>query len=174
MPQAVCQRLARHAAEGKVVYTDKPQTVVAGIMVTGFVPRQTGYEQIGSGFCCDERGSVPDYLPDDQSLLIHTSRGVVLVFGCAHAGVVNTLMYAETLSEKPIYALIGGMHLRSASDERIERTLEEIEKREIGILGPMHCTGDTATEMMRERFPDAYRQMAGGEAIVVEARPSVA
>ena len=78
----------------------------------------------------------------------------MVLLGCAHAGVVNTLRYVRELTgRKPIHAVLGGMHMPEASSQRIDRTIEHF--RELGIvrLGPAHCTGTAATAAMWSAFP---------------------
>ncbi|MEW6515524.1 MAG: MBL fold metallo-hydrolase [candidate division FCPU426 bacterium] len=96
-----------------------------------------------------------DELPDDQALFFETRQGLVVLLGCAHAGVVNTVEYIRGLKPgRPFQAVIGGMHLHAASAERMRRTLEALDRFAIGLLVPAHCTGSLATTAMRRRFGD--------------------
>ena len=88
--------------------------------------------------------------------MFDTGDGLVVLLGCAHAGVVNTLRYVRRLApDRPIHAVLGGMHLLNASPERITRTVEAL--RELGVqrLGPAHCTGAKATARLWHEFPQA-------------------
>lgn len=131
-----------------------PQRVCDGIHITGPVPRLTDFEDTGGAFFADEACLHPDELPDDQAAFLETSSGTVVILGCAHAGVINTLRYVRHLTDqRPIHTVIGGMHLLSAGENRIRRTVEELRRLEVKQLLPMHCTGfDAAARLWRE-FP---------------------
>ena len=84
---------------------------------------------------------------------IETPAGVVVLLGCAHSGVVNTLEFIrERTGRKPIRAIVGGMHLGSASDDRVTRTIEALKQMDVGGLWPCHCTGPTATARLMAAF----------------------
>ena len=91
-----------------------------------------------------------DTIPEDQALVIETPKGLVVVAGCGHAGIVNTLEYALKITEKKnVYAIVGGFHLMSATEAHMRWTGEKL--REFGvehILGA-HCTGINAVQQLR-------------------------
>lgn len=129
----------------RLVSTVAPVEVGLGLQVTGQIPRTNGLEDAGGPFFLDEACEHPDPLVDDQALVIRTGGGVVVVLGCAHAGVINTLKYVEQLTGgAPVRAVLGGMHLGAASCERIEWTIEELRRREIPQVAAAHCTGPNA------------------------------
>jgi 7,8-dihydropterin-6-yl-methyl-4-(beta-D-ribofuranosyl)aminobenzene 5'-phosphate synthase len=139
----------------ELVFTSEPTEVGEGIFVTGQVPRLTDYEDVGGAFFLDENCSQPDTIPDDQSIYFETAKGLVVLLGCAHSGVVNTLEYiAKLTGRKEIYAVIGGMHLGAASAERLEATAEVIRRLNVQLLAPIHCTGINAVTFLRTRFPE--------------------
>jgi 7,8-dihydropterin-6-yl-methyl-4-(beta-D-ribofuranosyl)aminobenzene 5'-phosphate synthase len=83
---------------------------------------------------------------DDQALYVETPAGLVVVLGCAHAGVVNTLDYvAELTGRSRVYAVLGGMHLVRANQPRLEATVAALERYGVQKVGPAHCTGMRAT-----------------------------
>ena len=91
---------------------------------------------------------------DDQALFLDSRGGTVVLLGCAHAGVVNTLHYIRELTGgKPIRAVIGGMHLAAAYGKRMARTIEDLRRLDVESLGPAHCTGITATAQLWHAFP---------------------
>jgi 7,8-dihydropterin-6-yl-methyl-4-(beta-D-ribofuranosyl)aminobenzene 5'-phosphate synthase len=139
----------------RVVKTESPTAIADGLMVTGSVPRVTDFEDTGGRFFVDAACSTPDCLSDDQSLFFETREGIVVLLGCAHSGVINTLRYISDLSGgKPIHAVIGGMHLANASPERISRTIEELGRLGVRLLSPAHCTGMRAAAAMWLAFPN--------------------
>ena len=133
--------------------------------VTGPIPRETDYEDAGGALFLDPEGHFPDPFLDDQALWIPTSRGLVIVVGCAHAGVINTLMYVRHLTgESRIRAVIGGFHLLHASRHRLERTLEALRLLAPKAIFPCHCTGSEAMRLLQDTFGTAAsRGFAGRE-----------
>jgi len=88
-------------------------------------------------------------------LYIQTPAGVVVILGCAHSGVVNTLDYiSELTGQQKIYAVLGGMHLIRASTERLEATTEAFKRYGVSAIGTAHCTGTKATAYLRSRLPE--------------------
>lgn len=146
-----------------------PVEVLPGIFLTGEIPRETGYEDVGGPFVLDESGTVPDPIADDQALFFGTAEGTVVLLGCAHAGVVNTLSHVLRLTNgDKIHAVLGGMHLVNASPERINRTMAAL--RDLGVrrLGPAHCTGDLATATMWSEFLQACVPCSVGSRFVFQ------
>ncbi len=145
--------LLRERIAGSLIYTPEPTTICAGATVTGQVPRLTDFEDTGGDFCSDERCERSDPLLDDQSLILDVADGIIVVLGCAHSGVVNTLRYVQSLDPtKPLAAVLGGMHLYSASPDRLARTIEELGSMNPGLLVPAHCTGPQAAAALAAAF----------------------
>lgn len=146
------RRLLREKAEW--VPVEKPVELGGGLKLTGPIPRRTDFEDTGGAFVLDEACTQPDELPDDQAAFIETEAGTVVVLGCAHAGVINTLNYIRELTEnRPIHTVIGGMHLVNAGEKRIGQTVSALEKLNVQKLYPCHCTGFTATARLANAFP---------------------
>jgi 7,8-dihydropterin-6-yl-methyl-4-(beta-D-ribofuranosyl)aminobenzene 5'-phosphate synthase len=149
------KRIAR-GQRANVFETLEPTPVPGGLMVTGPIPRETDFEDTGGAFFLDRECRHPDPLQDDQALFFESERGTVVLLGCAHAGAVNTLRYARELTgNKPIHAVIGGMHLVKASSERLGRTIEELRHCGVERVGAAHCTGMAATAALWNAFPGA-------------------
>lgn len=141
-------------SSNRLIATTQPTTVFDGLTATGPVPRLTDFEDTGGSFFLDEACMRPDPLEDDQSVFFDTTEGTVVLLGCAHSGVINTLRYIHQLTDnRPIRTVIGGMHLIGASPHRIERTVEELHRFGIGRLAPVHCTGMPATIALWNAFP---------------------
>lgn len=147
-----------------VRYVDKPTEILAGIWLTGPVPHRHREETLaGNPFFLDTRGEQPDLFEDDQAIWVRTSGGVIILLGCAHAGVINTLDYiCELEGNTSIRAIIGGMHLRSASQARLTWTLTRLRGYNLGLIVPLHCTGEAATKALADTFgPRCHRGGAG-------------
>lgn len=106
----------------------------------------------------DPEGTSPDPLEDDQSLVIRSPKGLVLLLGCCHAGVVNTIGHArEQTGEERVYALIGGTHLGFCSPEQVEATVEALRAFGIRRIAAGHCTGFSASARLQREFPAAFQ-----------------
>lgn len=149
-----------------IAWTKLPATIFPGVFVTGQVPRTNDYEDTGGAFFVDEKCHKPDELLDDQTLFIESPKGLVVVFGCAHSGVVNTLDYiSKLIGHTKIYAAIGGMHLLNANPARIANTIEAFKKYEIQKIVPLHCTGPKAMQKFKTAFGDKCLLLGAGEQI---------
>jgi len=138
----------------QLVLTEKPTSISSGLMVTGPVPRVTDFEDTGGPFFLDAQCAKPDPLVDDQAVFFDSTEGTAVLLGCAHAGVINTLRYVRQLTdERPIHAVLGGMHLGGASAQRLKRTIDELREMNIHRLGPAHCTGRAATAALWDALP---------------------
>jgi len=138
-----------------LIWTKQPTEIYQGVFVTGEIPRLTKFEDTGGPFFLDQECRHPDRLADDQAVFFESARGTVVLLGCAHAGVINTLEYVRRLTDdKPIHAVMGGMHLVSASQQRLDRTIEALRQLNVTRLGPAHCTGMTATMKLWDAFPE--------------------
>lgn len=138
-----------------IVWTQNPTEVVPEIWATGPIPRRHPLEDTGGLFWSDAHHSKTDDLWDDQALYIETLEGLVVIFGCAHAGVINTLNYITNLTgQNQFYAVLGGMHLVHASQKRIQVTLEYLRKYDVQVVGANHCTGPKAISILRQELGD--------------------
>jgi len=138
--------------------TTKPVKITDNIMTTGEVPMVTDFEEVDSNlFVREDTGFKPDELLDDQALVINTKQGLVVILGCAHRGIINTLYHAQQLtSTKHIHMVLGGCHLINATEERIWLTITAL--RELGVqrIGVSHCTGLPAAAIMAQEFGDSF------------------
>jgi 7,8-dihydropterin-6-yl-methyl-4-(beta-D-ribofuranosyl)aminobenzene 5'-phosphate synthase len=128
------------------------------VLVTGEIPRTNAFEQgIPSHYREMDGRLEPDPLiHDDQAIVVHVrNRGLVIVTGCAHAGIINTVDQAQQLAGvDQIYAVIGGMHLSGGLFEPlITRTVAELQRRDPTYLVPCHCTGFKAISQMMQAMP---------------------
>jgi len=136
----------------------EPIHIAEHVMTTGEIPMLSGYEELENNLFVKEGDKLkPDKLADDLALVIDTDFGLVVILGCAHRGIVNTLRHAQNLTGKElVYAAIGGTHLFRASDERIERTIADLRETGIQRLGVSHCTGFHASARLAQEFEDAF------------------
>jgi len=140
------------ASGGHFTEYDHPTEIWPGVWLTGPVPRKYPERNWGGQVEIQTKdGWKEDNLPEDMSLVIVTAAGLVVVSGCGHSGVVNTLEYARgAIRNVPVYAAIGGFHLYQLDDDKLQWTAGKL--REFGLrnfLGA-HCTGIEATYRIRE------------------------
>lgn len=146
---------ALQSAPELVVRTTSPTEVLDGIFVTGEIARLNAFEDAGGAFFRDAACTEPDPMLDDQAIFFKTPGGMVVLFGCAHAGVINTLEYVQRLTgSKPIHTIMGGLHLQTASPERMDRTLAAFRRWDLRQLALGHCTGMRAMARLWTTFPD--------------------
>lgn len=158
-PKRVLRRLPTH----RLHWVLGPTMLSGHIGLTGPIPRTTGFEDTGGPFYLDTAGWRPDPLEDDMALWVETDEGLVVCLGCAHSGVGNTLRYVLEISQKAkVRCIVGGFHLLSASEERVERTVDTLRKMDIPIIAPCHCTGKDASRMLAKALGGRVSSCAAG------------
>jgi 7,8-dihydropterin-6-yl-methyl-4-(beta-D-ribofuranosyl)aminobenzene 5'-phosphate synthase len=138
--------------------TDRPVWLSDSVVTSGEIPMTTDYEAIDPGLCLKEEGQFhPDPLKDDQAVFIKTGAGLVVVLGCAHRGIINTLRHAQKVARMElIHAVIGGTHLFRASEAQLASTIAELKAMGVQRLGVSHCTGMTAAVKLAQEFSDNF------------------
>jgi 7,8-dihydropterin-6-yl-methyl-4-(beta-D-ribofuranosyl)aminobenzene 5'-phosphate synthase len=136
----------------------EPVRLTDDFLTTGEIAMVTDYEEIDSGLFDKKSGQMlPDELKDDLALVLDTDYGLVVILGCAHRGIVNTLRHAQKLTGKElVYAAIGGTHLLNASQERLERTAADLREMGVQYLGVSHCTGFEASAYLAREFGKSF------------------
>ena len=168
MAEEVRQALCQLPAERRIVL-DVPRYLRPGIGITGPVPRNSTFEDTGGPFYLDPDKAQADPITDDLSLWFETSDGLVVLTGCCHSGLVNTVRQAQRISGVTrIRGIIGGLHLLNAGPERLDATIAFLHECAPDFLLPCHCTGTQVIERLRSEFGDAVVRHGGaGEAIVI-------
>jgi 7,8-dihydropterin-6-yl-methyl-4-(beta-D-ribofuranosyl)aminobenzene 5'-phosphate synthase len=131
------------------------------VCVTGEIPRKTSYEK---GFAqhmafVDGLWQPDPWIIDDRALAISIKgKGLVVLSGCAHAGIINTVSYSQQITGiKKVYAVLGGFHLAGKEfEKRIQPTIEELQRINPTLIVPSHCTGWRAMCAMAKVFPEAF------------------
>ncbi|MFC1956820.1 MBL fold metallo-hydrolase [Chloroflexota bacterium] len=136
----------------------KPVRINSSIMTTGEIPMVTEFEKIEPYLLVKKgKGFQPDELLDDQALIITTEVGLVVILGCAHRGIINTLYHAQQLTGvKKVHTVLGGCHLMDASEERIQLTIAALGDMGVQKLGVSHCTGLPAACLMAREFGSGF------------------
>lgn len=145
--------------------SDSFHEVAPDIFVTGQVPRAKS-ETGDKGLSSDLEGHHVDGVFDDQSLVLRTDKGLVILLGCCHAGLANTLEHiAATMDTPPIHAIIGGTHLGFCSSEQVEQAVVTLKKIGVHKLAVSHCTGFSAAARLYREFPKAFQMAMVGYCI---------
>jgi len=144
--------------------TTEPVKITKNVMTTGEIPMVTEFEQKSTPafggtarLMQDETGLKTDTVLDDLAIIVKTEAGLVVILGCAHRGIINTLYHAQRITGiEKIYAVVGGAHLVSESEERIRQVIIVLKELDIQKLGLCHCTGQPAIAMMVQEFSDRF------------------
>jgi 7,8-dihydropterin-6-yl-methyl-4-(beta-D-ribofuranosyl)aminobenzene 5'-phosphate synthase len=140
-PDEFRSRVARAGA--KVVAVDNPADVCKGVRSTGEMGVQI----------------------KEQSLILDTSKGLVVITGCAHPGIINIVKKAKEVVDKEIYLVCGGFHLLSKSEDEVKEIINEFKALGVVRVGPTHCTGDRAIELFKDAYKENFIQMGVGRVI---------
>jgi 7,8-dihydropterin-6-yl-methyl-4-(beta-D-ribofuranosyl)aminobenzene 5'-phosphate synthase len=185
---------ALRSAPERAVWAQAPLEVAPGVWATGPVPRRHPLEEAESTFFLDPACTIRDHVVDDQAVWVETTAGLVVLCGCAHSGVMNTLQYVrETVAARwasepagrdagtggaarrggdglpAVRAFLGGTHLLHARAARLRATAAYLEALDLELCAPCHCTGKRATKLLRERLPEAFADVVTGSVLTLRA-----
>ena len=137
----------------QVCWTNHPQRIYANIGLSGPIPQIHPLEKINVPFFLDPEGTRPDPIEDDMALWIQSDRGLIIITGCCHSGLINTVNHIRRISgQERITTIIGGLHLANASSQRLEATCKLLKAWDIDTIIPCHCTGDEAVAFMQNEL----------------------
>jgi 7,8-dihydropterin-6-yl-methyl-4-(beta-D-ribofuranosyl)aminobenzene 5'-phosphate synthase len=143
-PQEFEQRVKKYG--GKVVRVDASLEIDRGIYSTGEM----------------------DHGIKEQSLVIKTSKGMILITGCAHPGIIEIIKKAKSIARENIYMAIGGWHLSSAGEREIKGIIDTFLRMGIQKVAPCHCTGDRAMAMFKREYGENFIKAGVGKIILIE------
>lgn len=146
------------AAGADFVFVKDFTTLAPGIYLSGEIARgvalETGDPHLVRRSETDDSW-VTDPFADDVALAIETAKGLVILLGCAHAGLINTVeWFRQNLDNRRIHAIIGGTHLGPASDEQFSATVDYLARLDFDRLGVSHCTGQIRSAQLYAKFPN--------------------
>jgi len=132
--------------------------VEKGLFLTGEVPRQTTFEKPDPRLFSEMDGKTThDLFLDDQSLVLDTDKGIVLILGCAHAGMINIIHHViNKMGKENFHAILGGTHLDFLTPEQLEESIKLLKKMEVQKIGVSHCTGMRAAFRLHQEFGDRF------------------
>ena len=140
----------------KLFLDSAPIEITPQILTTGEIPMEVEFESVAKGFFVDKDGrKVADTLADDLAVILKTGKGPVVILGCSHRGVINTLRHVQNIiGEKRIHAVMGGLHLVKATGEKLETTIRYLQRFELDKIVVGHCTGSPAIHALYNQFKD--------------------
>jgi 7,8-dihydropterin-6-yl-methyl-4-(beta-D-ribofuranosyl)aminobenzene 5'-phosphate synthase len=152
--QMIALKKEYEATGGKFIEHEAAAEIFPGAWLTGPVPRKYPERNWSvSGKVQTPAGLVEDTIPEDQSLVLNTPEGLVVVTGCGHAGIINILTFArEEFPNQPVQAIVGGLHLFPATDDQLNWTADKMKEFKVASLMGAHCTGIEAVYRIRERL----------------------
>ena len=127
--------------------------IVPDLMLSGEIPRLTKYEKGSKRFLLKtSEGNIQDLIFDDQTLFMNTEKGLIIILGCSHSGIINIINHIiEKTGQTHIRTIIGGTHLGPASEETKEKSIQALKKYDIEKIGVSHCTGlETSMRLFKE------------------------
>ncbi len=143
----------------KVVQIKDPTSIASGAYLTGRIEQVTDYEK-GLPVALIKRGDTlehDNFIGEQAVVLNLKGKGLVVLSGCAHAGIVNTVKYAQRITGVgKVHAIMGGFHLTGAKEEIIQRTVSDIKTMAPDYIMPMHCTGFEAIGAFAKEMPDQF------------------
>jgi 7,8-dihydropterin-6-yl-methyl-4-(beta-D-ribofuranosyl)aminobenzene 5'-phosphate synthase len=159
-PFELTPRKEWEAAGARIITSSEPYKLLEGCWTTGYVPR-VSFETAGrpkQWLYREGSDFLPDDVDEDQAIIINVKdKGLVILSGCAHSGIVNTIEWAKSFTGiDKVYAIIGGFHLARAQAEEITKTIEYIKSQKPSLVAPSHCSGLQAISRFAQEMPDEF------------------
>jgi 7,8-dihydropterin-6-yl-methyl-4-(beta-D-ribofuranosyl)aminobenzene 5'-phosphate synthase len=146
------------------ILTKEPLNLMTGVISSGEIPRINDFELIEEMYTIQDGVVVKDEMKDDTAIILNSPEGLVILTGCCHAGIVNTIVHAKAITGvTKIHAVIGGLHLINASEDRLDRTIQALEEVEFLFTG--HCTGFKAMAALMYEKGSNFFQIHTGKII---------
>ena len=136
-------------ANANVVAVDKPVEICKDVFLTG---------------------GMSSKIIEEQSLIINTDKGLVVIAGCSHPGIVNIVRKAKEIINKDVYLVFGGFHLLDDSDDNVKIVIKQLKDLSVLKVGPTHCTGDKAIELFKKTYGENYIQMGVGKLLKISGQ----
>jgi len=151
-------------------FSRKAREIHPGLWLTGEVPRLAEFETASENLVVlsDDGEITIDPILDDQALVLVLERGLFVLLGCAHSGMINTLEHAKRVTGvDTILGVAGGTHLGFGGEEKLPKTIEALRSLDLEILAPSHCTGFFAASVLAATYPDRFVNNCVGTEIVL-------
>ncbi|KYC45486.1 MAG: 7,8-dihydropterin-6-methyl-4-(beta-D-ribofuranosyl)-aminobenzene-5'-phosphate synthase [Candidatus Methanofastidiosum methylothiophilum] len=152
----------------EIYLTEESIELSKNIYTTGEIERTFDFEKVSTSFL-KKLGPKYDHdsIPDDQAIVIKTNVGGVVILGCNHSGLLNTIEHSKDLIGDDVFLVLGGTHLVSADENRISKTIDYLKKYGITLFG-FHCTGDNASLKLHSSLGRMYCRGYTGFEVMLE------
>jgi len=153
---------AAYEEKGAVfTYTRRPLNLMSGVVTTGEIERTSAFEHLEDLYTALDGMVVQDHELDDSAIILNFKEGLVILTGCCHAGIVNTIKHARKITGiEEIHAVIGGLHLIDADEEKLEQSISTI--KEVDWVFAGHCTGFEGLKRISQAFGDRFVPLQTG------------
>jgi 7,8-dihydropterin-6-yl-methyl-4-(beta-D-ribofuranosyl)aminobenzene 5'-phosphate synthase len=140
------------------IFNTSLREIVLDLMLSGEIPRLTEFEKGSKRFLLKTgEGYAQDFIFDDQTLIMNTEKGLMVILGCSHSGIINIINHIiDKTGQDHIRTIIGGTHLGPASEETREKTIQALKKFDIEKIGVSHCTGLETSMRLCQEFGDRF------------------
>lgn len=153
----------------RVTFEAGPVEVASGVWTTGEIERTNEWEAPKSFLRAHGTELQADPICDDQGLAVVTPTGLVVIAGCAHAGIINTVRQAQKVTGiEKVRAVVGGFHLIDADEEKLQKTIAALREIDPEVLAPLHCTGFKAGAALAAAFPQQFTYVTGGHRLTFD------
>ena len=132
--------------------------VEEGMFLTGEVPRKTPFEKPSTTLFSEIDGKTSqDAFLDDQGLVLDTEKGLILILGCAHSGMINTIQHViQNTGKDKFYAIVGGTHLDFLDPEQLEESINVLKRMDLARISVCHCTGMRGASRLLQEFGERF------------------
>jgi 7,8-dihydropterin-6-yl-methyl-4-(beta-D-ribofuranosyl)aminobenzene 5'-phosphate synthase len=155
-------------AGGEFLYNRAPRELSANLSLSGEIPNLSRFKEAGDTSLRIERSGrlTLDFHADEQCLMVTGKKGLVVLIGCAHRGLIGTLEHARLVSGmRRIYAVVGGMHLRGVRRQTLEGVMGALKRMGVQRIAACHCTGPAAVAALKSAFPRRFIPCSTGTVI---------
>ena len=152
------------AEKAKIILSHNEIELLPGVYLSGEIPRIYDEESADPDNWLekDENGLIDEF-PDDRSLILEKDEGLIILTGCCHAGLINTIDYSIKLLSKPVLAIVGGNHLINSTTDKLEWTFKQLQKHKIPKLLFNHCVGLNVYSKLLVEFPNVTHYFYSGD-----------
>lgn len=150
-----------------LVLTKEPYRISENIIFLGEIERKNNFEKGANLPMVDGRGETYAHF-DDSGIVLKTPRGIIVISGCAHSGICNTIAYAKEITNtQEVLAVIGGFHLKEINDQTT-KTIKYFLENEIKNIYPMHCTSDLVCSEFLKEIPAHIKILSSGTRLKID------
>lgn len=133
----------------RLILSSDPLEIADGVMFSGEIKREKYDEYTAGSYTSSGNSVIKDHIKDDAALYINTKKGIVILTGCGHSGILNIISYAKEITKQNVYAALGGFHLLSSPKDSVEKVANDL-LINLKKIGPAHCSGNMIKSLISE------------------------